>query len=193
MRHAESENVIGGVAGAVPRAPLTPRGHEQAAAAARALAHEPIVKVYASTALRARQTADTIAATMNLDVATMTELVEVGIGTAEGTVDPVIRAQTAEVLHAWVVHQDLDRRVADGETGHEVLARVSSAFTEIAARHSGTTVAVVGHVATLTVAVSLLCGLGSRVWGTPLAHAEPFLVEWDGQGWSCSAWPTGAV
>jgi alpha-ribazole phosphatase/probable phosphoglycerate mutase len=191
LRHAESENVIGGVAGAVPRAPLTARGHEQAAAASQALAPEPIVKVYASTALRARQTADSLAAPLNLGVATMAELVEVGIGSAEGTVDPVIRTQTAEVLRAWVVHQDLDQRVADGETGHEVFARMSSAFAEIAARHPGETVAVVGHVATLTVAASLLCGLGSQVWGTPLPHAEPFLVEWDGQAWSCPAWPTG--
>lgn len=51
------------------------------------------------------------------------------------------------------------------------------------------TVAVVGHVASLTVALARLCGLGARVWGMPLPHAEPFLVEWDGRFWRCSSWP----
>ena len=57
LRHAESENVTGEVAGAVPTAPLTERGRHQAIEAAQTLAGEPIRRVYASTALRARQTA----------------------------------------------------------------------------------------------------------------------------------------
>jgi len=52
-----------------------------------------------------------------------------------------------------------------------------SAFHAIASRHPGETVAVVGHVASLTVALARLCRLGATVWGTPLAHAHPFLVE----------------
>ena len=105
----------------------------------------------------------------------MPELVEVGC--------------TAEVLRAWVVEQDLRRRVADGETGHQVVARVTAAFQQIAGAHPGETVAVVGHVASLTVALGRLCSLGSRVWGTPLPHARPFLVEWDGHAWHCPTWP----
>ena len=120
----------------------------------------------------------------------MSELVEVGIGKHEGTADPAVRKHTADVLHAWVVQQDLGQRVADGETGHEVLARVTAAFQYIAGTHPGETVVVVGHVASLTVTLGRLCALGSRVWGTPLPHAQPFLVEWDGHAWHCPAWPT---
>ncbi|WP_432924711.1 histidine phosphatase family protein [Microbispora sp. CA-135349] len=55
LRHAESENVTAGLAGAVPAAPLTARGREQAAVAARVLAGEPITGVYcSSSAGRAR-------------------------------------------------------------------------------------------------------------------------------------------
>jgi broad specificity phosphatase PhoE len=57
LRHAESENVTAGIAGAVPTSPLTDRGRRQTVDAARALAAEPIAAVYSSTALRARQTA----------------------------------------------------------------------------------------------------------------------------------------
>ena len=78
---------------------------------------------------------------------------------------------------------------ADGETGQQVVARMTAAFQKIASAHPGETVAVVGHVASLTVALGRLCSLGSGVWGTPLAHARPFLVEWDGSAWHCAAWP----
>ena len=47
LRHAESENVTAGLAGALPTASLTQRGHHQASAAARALAGEPITGVFA--------------------------------------------------------------------------------------------------------------------------------------------------
>jgi alpha-ribazole phosphatase/probable phosphoglycerate mutase len=194
LRHAESENVTAGMAGAVPTAPLTERGRDQAIDAAQALAHEPITRVYCSTALRARQTAGLLAALPTIEVAAVPELVEVGIGKHEGTIDPAIRTRTADVLRAWVVGQDLGQRVADGETGHEVLARVTAAFQKIAGAHPGETIAVVGHVAGLTLALGRLCALGPQVWGTPLPHAQPFLIEWDGQAWHCPAWPgTGAA
>ncbi len=126
-------------------------GRHQAIEAARALAAEPITRVYASTALRARQTAALLATGPAIDVQVMPELVEAGVGKHEGTADPVVRKR--------------------------------------AQRPPGETVAVVGHVASLTVALGRLCALGVRIWGTPLPLAEPFLVEWDGQAWHCPAWP----
>lgn len=72
---------------------------------------------------------------------------------------------------------------------HHVVARVTAAFQKIASSHPGETVAVVGHVASLTVTLGLLCDLGARVWGTPLPHARPFPVDWDGTAWHCPAWP----
>jgi broad specificity phosphatase PhoE len=175
LRHAESEHVTIGTAGAVPTAPLTARGRHQAVDAAQQLAAEPISRIYSSIALRARQTAALLAARRSLRITAMPELIEVGV--------------TAGVLRAWVVEQDLGQRAADGETGHQVVARVTAAFQTIASTHPGETVAVVGHVASLTVALGRLCFLGSGVWGTPLPHARPFLVEWDGQVWHCPTWP----
>jgi alpha-ribazole phosphatase/probable phosphoglycerate mutase len=174
LRHAESE-ANANVPGAEEDCRLTELGRSQAIAAARTLAAEPITRIYASTALRAGQTAALLATTPGLRVTAMPELVEVDC--------------TADVLRAWVVERDLGRCVAGGETGHQVVARVTAAFQAIARAHPGETVAVVGHVASLTVGLGRLCALGAAVWGTPLPHARPFLVEWDGQSWRCPAWP----
>lgn len=192
LRHGESENVTVGISGAVPSAPLTGRGRRQAIQAAQALADQPITGVYSSTALRARQTAQLLAARSGLEVCALPQLTEVGIGRHEGTTDPAVRRRTAEVLRAWVVEHDLQQRVADGETGQHVLDRMTAAFRQIASTHPGETVAVVGHVASLTLALSRLCALGQRVWGDALPHAHPFLVESDGQTWRCPTWPVTA-
>lgn len=192
LRHAESENVTTGTAGVVPAAPLTAHGHHQAIDAANALAAEPITTIYSSTAVRAQQTAKHLATLHDLDITPIPELAEVGIGRHEGTSDPAIRTQTAQVLHAWIVEQDLRRRVADGETGHQVVARMTAALQTIVNAHPGETVAVVGHVASLSVALGQLCALGHHVWGTPLPHAHPFLIEWDAHTWHCPAWPPAA-
>jgi broad specificity phosphatase PhoE len=189
LRHGQSENVVRGMSGAVPAMPLTPQGHDQAHAAARVLADEPITAIYASPTLRTLQTAAPLAAAHQLDVSVLPGLTEGGIGSAEGSTDPEVRARAAEVLRQWIVDEDLDQRVADGESGHEVVARVTAAFEGIARDHDGETVVVVAHTGCLTTALSRLCGLGARAWGTPLPHAEPFLVTWDG-GWSCPAWPS---
>lgn len=192
LRHGESENVTAGIAGAVPSAPLTERGRHQAIQAAQALAGEPITSVYSSTALRARQTAQLLAARSGLEVCALPELTEAGIGRHEGTADLAVRKRTAEVLRAWVVEQDLQQRVADGETGQHVLDRMTAALQQIASTHPGGTVVVVGHVASLTLALSRLCTIGPRVWGNALPHAQPFLVESDGQTWHCPTWPVTA-
>lgn len=189
LRHGESENVTAALAGALPSAPLTERGHRQADTAARILAGEPIQRIYSSTALRARQTAQPLGSALGVQIERAPELVEIGIGRDEGSSDPAVRLRTADVLRCWVVEDQLGERVADGETGHEVLARVTAALQGITRRHPGETVAVVGHVGSLTVALSRLCALGSAVWGAPLPHAVPFLVEWDGERWNCPTWP----
>jgi broad specificity phosphatase PhoE len=103
-----------------------------------------------------------------------------------------VRAGASGVLpHAPLTalgrQQAADRRVADGETGHDVLARMAAALTRIAT--DGGTPALVGHVAGLTLAISVLCGLGGAVWGAPLPHAVPFSIRWDGSRWHCPRRP----
>ncbi|MFG6193023.1 histidine phosphatase family protein [Nonomuraea sp. JJY05] len=141
LRHAESENVVARVAGALPLAELTPKGRAQAAEAAECLLGEGVTRIYASTAVRARQTAEIIAQALGLreEVVELPGLVEFGVGRLEGTADPAVRARTAGVLRSWVVEGRLGEAVADGEDGHAVVARVIAAFASIATAHPSTT------------------------------------------------------
>lgn len=191
LRHGESENVLSGASGAVPSAPLTALGRAQSAAAAAGRDLAGIRRVYASTALRARQTAEILAGAHGGAVVPVPDLVEIGIGDRDGAVDADLRRVTAEVLRAWVVSGDLDRRVANGESGHQVLLRTKSALAAIATANAGNKVALVGHVGSLTLGLSVLCGLGAAVWGAPLPPAVPFSVSWDGSAWHCPEWPDG--
>ncbi|MCP2351816.1 histidine phosphatase family protein [Nonomuraea roseoviolacea] len=190
LRHGESENVTAGAAGALPLATLTARGRLQAAEAARLMSGEGATRIYASTAVRARQTADIMARALGVEVVPLEDLAEVHVGRAEGAVDPATRARAAAVLRSWIVDGDLGEAVADGEDGHAVTARIVGALTSIAAGHAGGTVAVVGHVASLTTGLSALCGPGLKAWGAPLPHAVPFPVEYDGRSWRCPSWPS---
>lgn len=185
LRHAESENVLTGASGAVPLAPLTERGRAQAVALAGQVrvGQVRVGQVYASRAVRARQTAEALGA----PVTVLPQLAEMSIGRQEGRIDAALRQETADVLHAWVVDGDLDRRVGDGESGREVLERMTAALTRVAA--GGGSPAVVGHVGSLTLALSVLSGLGGAVWGAPLPHAVPFVLSWDGTRWHCPQWP----
>jgi broad specificity phosphatase PhoE len=185
LRHAESENVLTGASGAVPLAPLTERGRAQAAALAGQVrvGQVRVGQVYASRAVRARQTAEALGS----PVTVLPQLAEMSIGRQEGRIDAALRQETADVLHAWVVDGDLDRRVGDGESGREVLERMTAALTRVAA--GGGSPAVVGHVGSLTLALSVLSGLGGEVWGAPLPHAVPFVLSWDGTRWHCPQWP----
>jgi len=193
LRHGESANVVSGQSGALPGAALTRTGREQATAAAATLAtldRRP-TRIYASTAVRAIQTADLLVSALALrePLIPVNGLVEVGIGDREGDTDEPIHAETAEVLRTWVVDGGLHARVADGETGHEVVTRVTTALRTIAAENQGGVVALVGHVASLTAGLSALCGIGEDVWGRPLPHAVPFRVHTDGRTWRCPQWP----
>ena len=190
LRHGESANVLARAAGVLPTAGLTDRGREQASVAATALATEPIAGVYASSALRAQQTAEIIARAHGRRPTIMADLAEVGIGKLEGATDAATRARTAEVLRSWVVDGDLDPRVGDGEDGHAVVDRMTRALTAIADSQPGATAVVVGHVASLTVALATICHPGTEIWGAPLPYAVPFLVERTPDGWRCPAWPT---
>ncbi len=189
LRHGESTNVVQRQAGALPDAALTGTGQQQALITARRLIDAGIDRVFASTALRAAQTADLIAAELGLGVELMPELGEVWLGADEGSTDDDVHAQTAEALHAWIVRGDLTPRFASGESGYDVVRRMSAALEQIANISTpGSASLVVGHVASLTATISHLCRNGATFWGRPLPHATPFPVIRTGTTWSCH-WP----
>jgi broad specificity phosphatase PhoE len=188
VRHCESDNVAQRAAGALPGARLTTRGHDQARALATRIRTEygPIEAVYTSDAMRTIETARHLTP---IEPTPLPDLAEIHLGQSEGATDSATLARTAEVLRSWVGDGDWSAAVSDGESGRQVRERVTRAFREIADRHRDQPVVVVGHVGSLTAGLSALCR-DLDVWGQPLPHGVPFLVEVDhtNSSWRCD-WP----
>lgn len=137
---------------------LTPRGEEHARALQELLAAVPLDAVYASTLCRTAETARPLAAAHGLPVETRPELQEMSYGILEGRTaadpDPHVRG-------LWKARKadPLRFKAPGGESYAELQARVAPFVAELAARHAGDTVLVVGHRATNRVLLGLLLGL----------------------------------
>jgi broad specificity phosphatase PhoE len=111
---------------------LNDLGREQARALAKELADVELDAIYASDLVRARETADAVAATHGLEVRLDPRLRERSFGSWEGLTREDIAAFPEGSRH-------------DGESDEEVRARVLGAIEEIARRHRGEQVLVVSH------------------------------------------------
>ncbi len=85
----------------LPGHPLSEAGHQQAADLAQRLADEPVVGVYASRALRARQTAQPIAARHLLVTQILDGVHEVFIGDLEGCQSTEDHRTLHELYRSW--------------------------------------------------------------------------------------------
>jgi broad specificity phosphatase PhoE len=111
---------------------LNELGLEQARALARELAEVELDAIYASDLLRARATAEAVAAVHELEVRLDARLRERSFGSWEGLTREDVAAFPPGSRH-------------DGESDEEVRARVLAAVEEIAAAHPGRQVLVVSH------------------------------------------------
>lgn len=150
-RHGQTDaNVRMAMDTGQPGGPLTEAGLRQAEELADALAEEPVVAVYSSTMLRARQTAQPVADRHGLAVQAVAGLEEVYAGDLDARSDPESLRTFAEVFGSWLVKDgDLNRPIPGGETGRQVLDRATAALAKITGAHTDGTVVVVSHGATL--------------------------------------------
>jgi broad specificity phosphatase PhoE len=125
--------------------PLSQIGRAQAAALREALVSVPLAAMYVSPLARSRETGEIIAAGRQLPLHKDPRLIEIDFGGWEGLpaadiagFDPVGRA-------AWLHDPTATRAGGTGETAAEVSERMTACLAEIAARHEGEAVAVVGH------------------------------------------------
>jgi broad specificity phosphatase PhoE len=84
LLHGETEANAGGIISGSLDVELTALGREQAQAAARALAGEPITAIYSSPLRRARETAEPVAQALRLPVRIVPEFIERSQGELEG-------------------------------------------------------------------------------------------------------------
>jgi len=151
---------------------LNAQGLEQAAALARALAHETIDAVIASDLLRARQTAQQIADQCGLSLQQIPSLRERCYGAFEGLTYAEIAARYPAEYAAWQ-RRDIDSVMPAGERQAESFfqfnQRVLGALYACGARHRGQTIVVVAHGGVLECAYRAAHAL-------PLAEPRQFSV-----------------
>lgn len=195
IRHAQSEgNVRRALDTALPGPPLTELGMEQAAAVARRLSGEPIVSVYASRAMRARQTAQAVAAAVDLEVQVIDGVHEVAAGDMEGRTDSEAIETYLGVLGPWT-RGELTRRMPGGETGEQVRARFLGAVDELAAKHAEThpdgALALVSHGGLMRLGGEWLADNVPPEVADKELLSNTAIIELDSRpsgGWHCRRW-----
>jgi probable phosphoglycerate mutase len=129
--------------------PLSELGLRQAKSAAGRLATMDSVAagataVVSSPLLRARQTADEVAAAMDLPVVSVAGLIETDFGRWEGLTFAEAAARDPELHRSWL--SDPSVPAPEGESFDQVHRRVRTALDELVAEYGGSTVVVVSHV-----------------------------------------------
>jgi broad specificity phosphatase PhoE len=160
VRHAEVHNPREVVYGRLPRFRLSARGREQATRVAACLADLPVAAIYTSPLLRARQTAEVIAAHHpQAPLWRSSLLLEIRTGWA-GTPNKEVPKGTSFYV---------DRRRDDDEVVADILARMQRLVRQLLRRHPGQTVVCVSHAD--PIAVLTLWAGGEEV--TPKLLQEP--------------------
>lgn len=169
-----------------PGMPLDDVGREQAAQLAHRLVDEPVRAVYASPAVRARETAAAVGAVHGLPVTVLDDVQEASCGDLEGKSDEPSRAQFRRVYQAWL-RGEFAARLPGGESGLDVVARFVPAVEAVTAT-AVDAVVVVSHGAAIRLGAAAMLGdIGAThdvdnvgvviLEGTPgrwaLAHWDP--------------------
>jgi broad specificity phosphatase PhoE len=144
--------------------PLDATGHAQAQAIAVRLHGEPLAALYTSPLLRARQTVAPLAAKGSLPVQTHQGLLDIDYGLFQGLSHAEAAAAYPELYALWC-SAPVQVRFPGGEALVDVQARLLAFMDELAARHPGETILVVGHQMVNKVLVCTLVGLDlDQIW-----------------------------
>jgi probable phosphomutase (TIGR03848 family) len=133
IRHGENDFVGKRLAGHLPGVHLNEKGRKQAELIAGALKEAPIKAIYSSPLERAFETAEPLAAALNLPVNIHSGLSELDFGTWQG--------KTMRQMHrmkAWktIMEKASEMRFPQGESYGEVQARMVKAIEEIKSAHA---------------------------------------------------------
>ncbi|MFK8846369.1 bifunctional RNase H/acid phosphatase [Streptomyces sp. Ac-502] len=159
LRHGETaltpQKRFSGSGGSDPE--LSEAGHRQAEAVAAALAARGTVQAVVSSPLkRCRQTAETVAARLGLDVRVDEGLRETDFGAWEGLTFAEVQERHPEDLTAWL--GSAKAAPTGGESFASVARRVALSRDKLLARYAGRTVLLVTHVTPVKTLVRLALG-----------------------------------
>ncbi len=165
VRHGETEwNRVERFRGRAD-VPLNAAGLAQAEATGRRIAADVTpAAVYSSPLSRAVVTAEAIAGHFALAVQVHPGLADIDYGEWQGLTPDEARARWPEINHAWY-NAPQTARIPGGETLDDLRARAMAAVSELAARHAGQTIVLVGHTVVNRIILLGVLGLGNdRFW-----------------------------
>jgi probable phosphoglycerate mutase len=145
--------------------PLNETGLSQAEATGQRVAAEWTPSaVYSSPLSRAVMTAEAIARHFDLPVQVHPGLADIDYGEWQGLTPDEVRERWPAALHAWYKEPET-ARIPGGETLAGLRARGMSAVNELAAKHAGQTIVLVGHTVINRIILLGVLGLGNeRFW-----------------------------
>jgi broad specificity phosphatase PhoE len=166
VRHGETEwNRVERFRGRAD-VPLNAAGLAQAEATGRRIAADFVipVAVYSSPLARAVKTAEAISGHFALAVQVHPGLADIDYGQWQGLTPDEARARWPEIINAWYSAPHM-ARIPGGETLDDLRARSMAAVNELAARHAGQSIVLVGHTVVNRIILLGVLGLGNdRFW-----------------------------
>jgi probable phosphoglycerate mutase len=180
-RHGQTPaNVAKRLSTRPPGDPLTDLGRAQAQVLGARLAELDVTAVYASTAIRAQQTAEPVAAAHGLAVTVVDEVHELYAGDLEDRADEAARELFYETELAWEAG-DAEARLPGGESATEVFARFRPVIEQITKDASGTVV-LVSHGGAIRIVAGALAGrptLPGYLPNTGIVVLRPTIEGWE--------------
>ena len=145
--------------------PLNETGLAQAEATGKRVASEwQPVAVYTSPLSRSVKTAESIAKHYDLKVQIHPGLADIDYGEWQGLSPEEAGQRWPEEIDAWYNHPH-QARIPGGETLSDLRARLMQTVNELAARHAGETIVLVGHTVINRIILLGILGLGNdRFW-----------------------------
>lgn len=189
VRHGQTEsNVRKALDSKPPGPPLNLLGQQQANELAADLADEPVVAVYASTAIRAQQTAEPVAAKHGLDVRVVPGVQEVFVGDLECRTDDAALQEFFRVFSGWA-EGELAVPMPGGESGEQARDRFERVIADIRAEHREGVVVLVSHGGILRLVAPMLAdNLTPENTKFAMVPNTGRIVLDDGPAWRCVEW-----
>ncbi|MCT1516620.1 histidine phosphatase family protein [Dietzia cercidiphylli] len=194
VRHGQTpSNVAGALDTALPGAPLTDLGRDQARTVGAELAASGISPsvILSSEAARARETAGLIADATELPTRAVPGVYEVQAGQYEMRTGTEALLAYNRVVRDWLEHGDLSSCLPGGESALDVQERAMPLVTELRESHldNGIDVVLVVH-GTLMRMIAVFAGAVPSQWAlvNRIPNCGVIGLAPDRGGWSCERW-----
>lgn len=160
--------------------PLNQDGLEQARRVAEHLRGRPITAIYSSDLVRARTTAEQIAAEYGLTVTTDPRWRELNLGAFQGLTTSEITGKYPDALRQ--MREDyLDYIIPGGEARRAMQERAYTAYRDIVAREPGPEIVVVSHGGTIRILLMRLFRENDDILRRSVHNTSISTVETDGE------------